>query len=633
MPLRLCGCTAIMKRSSRIVAALAFIIVFAVASFAQQPIRLHVDAAEAPRRIYHADLNIPASPGPMTLFYPKWIPGEHAPTGPITDLAGLKISAGGRPVEWKRDSVELFAFHINVPQGATSVDVKLDFLSNSDAAGFSSGASATSELAVMSWNQLLLYPQGKASDDVEIEAELHLPADWKFGTALPVGKKNGSNVQFKTVSLTTLVDSPVLAGRHFREIELSPGATPAHYLDVAADSEEALNAPPQLIEKYKKLIKEAQALFGATHYREYHFLLALSDQIAHFGLEHHESSDDQARENYLTDATSHLAGASLLPHEYVHSWNGKYRRPDGLATRNYEQPMKGDLLWVYEGLTEYLGWVLTTRSGLLTAEQSRQSLALDAAMLDSRAGREWRSLADTAVAAQLLYDARPDWESARRSVDFYSEGMLIWLEADTLIRKQTQSRKSLDDFCRTFLGGPSGPPQVKAYTFDNLLESLNTVTPYDWKSFFESRVNKTGTNRAPLGGIEGGGYRLSYVAIPSEAERASDLIRQSTSVAFSIGLKLNPDGTIIDVLPEKAAAKAGIGPGMKVVTVNDHKYSSDVLREGIRDAKLTGALDLLVANGKSSSTYKLNYREGEKHPVLERNTQPALLDDILKPLR
>jgi predicted metalloprotease with PDZ domain len=601
--------------------------------FAQQPIRLHVEAAEASRRIYHAELNIPATPGPMNLFYPKWIPGEHAPTGPITDLAGLKISAGGRAIDWKRDSVELFAFHINVPQGASSVDVKLDFLSNSDAAGFTSGASATSELAILSWNQLLLYPQGKASDEIPIAAELHLPPDWKFASALPVSKKNGSDVQFKTVSLTTLIDSPILAGRHFREIELSPDATPPHYLDIAADSEEALNASPQLIEKYKKLVKEAQALFGATHYREYHFLLALSDQIAHFGLEHHESSDDQARENYLTDATSNMVGASLLPHEFVHSWNGKYRRPDGLATRNYEQPMKGDLLWVYEGLTEYLGWVLTARSGLLTAEQSRQDLALDAATLDTRSGREWRSLADTAAAAQLLYDARTDWESSRRGVDFYSEGMLIWLEADTLIRKQTQGRKSLDDFCRAFHGGPSGPPQVRPYTLESLAESMNSVTPYDWKSFFDSRVNRTGTDRAPVGGIEGGGYRLIYSPIPSDAQRASEQIRQNTSVAFSIGLKLNPDGTVIDVLPEKVAAKAGIGPGMRILAVNDRKYSADVLRDEIRDAKLTGALDLRVANGKSLSSYRLNYREGEKYPVLQRNGQPALLDDILKPLR
>ncbi|HMF01779.1 MAG TPA: M61 family peptidase [Terriglobia bacterium] len=620
-----------LKTSVRVGGVLLFAFISTITALAQ-PIRLRVDATEAPRRLYHVDLTIPAAPGPLNLFYPKWIPGEHAPTGPITDVAGLRISSGGRTLEWKRDSVEMFAFHIDVPQGASSVDVKLDFLSNSDAAGFSSAASATAELAFLSWNQLVLYPQGKASDDVQVAAELRLPADWKFGTALPVAKANGSDVQFKTVSLTTLVDSPVLTGRHYRRIELSPGSTPAHYLDVAADTEEALNAPTELIDKYKKLVKEAQALFGATHYREYHFLLALSDQIAHFGLEHHESSDNQSRENFLTDSSSQMAGATLLPHEFVHSWNGKYRRPEGLATRDYEQPMKGDLLWVYEGLTEYLGWVLTARSGLRTPDQNRQFLAADAATLDNRAGRQWRSLADTAVAAQLLYDARNDWESSRRGVDFYEEGLLIWLEADTIIRKQTQGRKSLDDFCRAFYGGASGPPEVRPYTLESLTETLNGLAPYDWKSFFETRIHRIGTDRAPLGGIEAGGYKLSYVNRPSEALQASEQVRENINLTFSIGLKLNPDGTIIDVLPEKVAAKAGIGPGMKIVGVNDRKYSIDVLREEIRNASKTGLLDLLVANGKSLSTYKLNYRDGEKYPVLERNGQAALLDEILKPL-
>jgi predicted metalloprotease with PDZ domain len=401
---------------------------------------------------------------------------------------------------------------------------------------------------------------------------------------------------------------------------------------MAADSDEALAAPPDLIDHYRKLVREAKALFGATHYREYHFLLALSDRIGHFGLEHHESSDDQARENYLTDPISNLVGATLLPHEYVHSWNGKYRRPEGLATRDYEEPMKGDLLWVYEGLTEYLGWILAARSDLISPDRNRQFLAMDVALLDNRAGRQWRSLADTSVAAQLLYDARTDWESSRRGTDFYDEGMLIWLEADTIIRKQTQGRKSLDDFCRVFHGGPSGPPQVKPYTFENLTETLNSIAPYDWKSFFGTRLNQTGTDRAPLGGIEAGGYRLAYVDQRSEAEKDTEQIRQTTSVAYSIGLRLNSDGSILDVLPEMAAGKAGIGPGMKLVAINDRKYAAEVLREEIRNARSGGSLELLVANGKSFTTYKLNYHEGEKYPILQRNGQAPLLDDIFKPL-
>ena len=620
-----------LRAASARIALFAVQLSFASAAFAT-PITLRLDATEAARKIYHAQLTIPASPGPLTLFYPKWLPGEHAPTGPITDLGGLQISSGGQTVSWKRDSAEMFAFHINVPQGASSVDVKLDFFSTPEGAGFSSAASTTSELAILSWNQMVLYPRGMASDDIEVAAQVRLPEDWKFGTALPVARKTGNTVEFKTVSLTTLVDSPVLAGRHFRRIELSPGSTPAHYLEIAADSDEALNAPADLVDHYRNLIREAKALFGATHYREYHFLLALSDQIGHFGLEHHESSDDQARENYLTDATSNLVGASLLPHEYVHSWNGKYRRPEGLATRDYEEPMKGDLLWVYEGLTEYLGWVLASRSGLISPELSRQFLGLTAATLDNRAGREWRPLADTAIAAQLLYEARSDWESSRRGVDFYDEGMLIWLEADTIIRKQTSGKKSMEDFCRAFYGGQSGPPQVKPYTLESVTEILNGIAGYDWKGFFDTRLNRTGTDRAPLGGIEAGGYRLAYVDQRSEAEKDVEQFRPGANAAYSIGLRLNSDGAIIDVLPEMPAAKAGIGPGMKLVAINDRKYSAEVLREEIRTAKDGGSLELLVANGKAFATYRIDYHGGEKYPVLQRNGQPALLDEILKPL-
>ena len=616
-----------LKRLAGVVAVL----ISAVPSAFALPMTLRVDETEAPRKIYHVELNIPAAPGPVTLFYPKWIPGDHAPSGPVNDLAGLSISAAGRSLIWKRDSVELFAFHIDVPQGASSVDVKLDFLSPAEN-GANSSVSATSELAIVTWNPLILYPRGLASDDLEITAQLRLPEDWKFGTALPVAKTNGGSVEFKTVSLTTLIDSPVLAGLHFRRIDLSPGAMPAHYLDIAADTEDALNAPAELIGKYRKLVREARELFGATHYGEYHFLLALSDQIAHFGVEHHASSDDRSRENFLTDPISHLVGATLIPHEFVHSWNGKYRRPEGLATRDYEEPMKGDLLWIYEGFTEYLGWVLAARSGLISPESNRQFLALTTANLDNRAGREWRSLADTAIAAQLLYDARNDWESRPRGVDFYDEGLLIWLEADVTIRKQTQGRKSLDDFCRVFYGPPSGPPQVKPYAFESIVEALNSVLPYDWKGFFETRLNRTGTDRAPLGGLEAAGYRLAYVEEPSEAQRATEQIRPGLSVAYSIGLRLNHDGSIIDVLPEFAAARAGIGPGMKLLSVNENRYSADALREAIRNTRTGGPLEFRVANGRSFMTFKLDYHDGEKYPVLRRNAQPPLLDDILKPL-
>jgi predicted metalloprotease with PDZ domain len=614
--------------------AMAFLVVLwaSISTFAA-PITLKVDASEATRKIYHAEMTVPVTPGPFTLMYPKWLPGEHAPTGPITDLASLKIFAGNRPLEWTRDSIELFAFHFNVPAGISSVQVKLDFLSTPDTDGFSSGASATSELAVFSWNQVLLYPAGKASDDVEFTPFLKLPAGWKYGTALPGAgfDTNTSTVEFKNVSLTTLVDSPVVIGRHFRRFELSPGERPAHYLDVVADDEESLDASPEWIAKLGQLIKETHAVFGATHYREYHFLLALSDRIAHFGLEHHESSGDQLRQAFVVDAATNANSATLLPHEFFHSWNGKYRRPAGLATSDFEKPMTGDLLWVYEGLTEYYGWVLAARSGLISAEQNLQSFALAVAPLDNRIGREWRSLADTAIAAQLLYEARSDWESLRRGVDFYDEGALVWLEADTIVRKQTQNRKSLDDFCRAFHGGTSGPAEVKPYTLDDVVRTLDTIAPYDWNGFFDTRVYKTGTSRAPAGGLEAGGYRLTYRDRPSDMQRTGEQINRNVSVAYSIGLRLRQDGSVSDVLPEKAAAKAGLAPGMQIKMVNGQEYTGQALRNAIRETANGGALELVAVNGKESSTYKLDYHDGEKYPVLERNGQPSLLDDILKP--
>jgi predicted metalloprotease with PDZ domain len=349
---------------------------------------LSVDGTDAPKGILHARLNIPAQPGPLTLVYPKWIPGEHGPTGPITDLAGLEFSAAGAPVKWERDAEDMFAFHVEVPSGAKTIDVALDFLLPQSPNDFSAGGSATSQLLDLSWNQVLLYPKGRNPSEILYSAKAKLPKGWKFGTALPVAHQSEDLVEFGTVSLEELVDSPVIAGAHFTELDLTPGTKPAHKLHIVADSAAALEMKPEDRTNFMHLPREAVALFGATHYRSYHFLLTLSDHVAHFGLEHHESSDNRTVEKFLTDSDSRRLGAILLPHEMVHSWNGKYRRPAGLATANFEQPMKGELLWVYEGLTDYLGEVLAARSGLVTNESFREGFALTAAMLDHRVGRK-----------------------------------------------------------------------------------------------------------------------------------------------------------------------------------------------------------------------------------------------------
>jgi predicted metalloprotease with PDZ domain len=604
---------------------------------AQAPVKLKVDATDAARRLFHVQMSMPAKPGAMTLLYPEWIPGEHGPTGPIANLVGLKIQAAGQTVPWKRDSDNMFAFHLDVPSGAATLDVAFDFISPPESGGFTSGSSTTTELAVLNWNQLLLYPQGSQPDAFQYQATLTVPSSWRYGTALPIQRESGNQIEFQPASLTTMVDSPVSAGAHYRTFELgSEGGVP-HYLHVAADSDGALDASPEVIGHFKDLVKEAGALFGAHHYRSYHFLYTLSDHVAHFGLEHHESSDDRTGERTLIDGDSLRASGYLLPHEFVHSWNGKYRRPAGLISEGhdggYDTPMKGDLLWVYEGLTNYLGEVLAPRSGLWSQEDYRESLAETAAELDNKYGRTWRPLEDTAVAAQVLYDSGGDYQSLRRSVDYYPEGSLIWLEADVTIRQLSKGAKSLDDFCKLFHGGASGPPALKPYTFDDIVTALNTVQPYDWAGFLNQRLHST-SPRAPLGGIEHSGWKLTYDNVRSEFWKAREETRKITDLTYSIGILIgNDDGIVTDVRYGGPAQKAGLAPSVKLIAVNTRQYSPTVLREAIAKTA-TGAkpIELLVKNGEFYQTFRIEYQGGEKYPHLTRNSAtPDLLTAILAP--
>jgi len=597
------------------------------------PIRLFVDETAAPQKILHASLVIPASPGPLTLFYPKWIPGEHMPDGPVADLAGLKFTAGGKPVPWRRDLEDMFAFHLQVPEGATAVEVQLDFLLSAPASGFSGGASATSQLSLLSWNQVLLYPQGRPARDFTYAPSLRLPDGWKFATALPIARRTGNTIEFAPAPLDTLVDSPVLAGAHFRVIPIGPDGEPRHELDLAADSAEALAMPAETIAHYNQLVAETGALFGTRHYRDYHFLVTLSDDVAHFGLEHHESSDDRVPERTLLDDVLRVHNADLLPHEFTHSWNGKYRRPAGLATPDYQQPMHDDLLWVYEGLTEYLGDVLTARSGLWTPEEFREHLAYVAATFDHRAGRTWRSLQDTADSAQLLYDAPDEWLAWRRSTDFYDEGALLWLDVDATLRAESHGHRSLNDFCRLFHGGPGGAPALQTYTFDDVVAALGQLLPLDWNGFLTERLNSTSPH-APLGGIEKGGWKLVYNETPNEDLYAAEQSRKDMDLSSSLGLSLDDDGTIRDVIPGMIAYEAGMGPAMKIAAVNGRQFSPDVLHEALRVSRTsTGTLDLEVSNGQYFRTFHLDYHGGLRFPHIERNSAlPDALGEIIKPM-
>jgi predicted metalloprotease with PDZ domain len=625
-----------LSRALGVVCSFLLILFFPLVGWSQPAptVTIFLDATSAPRKIFHAKLKIPATAGDLTLYYPKWIPGEHAPDGPVIDLAGLKFSASGKTLKWRRDLLDGFTIHVEVPAGETEVNAELDFLSPATLEdGFSAGSSATDKMALISWNQVLLYPKGWKADQLTYVATVKLPSNWKFGTPLPIASAttdqlNGeAQVAFQPVPLNTLVDSPVITGEFLKVVKLADD--PVVEMDVAADSAAALEPPDEIWDHYKSLVDQTYKLFGAHHYRDYHFLYSLSDHVAHFGLEHHESDDSRVSEHGLIDDTARKSEASLLPHEYVHSWNGKYRRPADLTTPDYEQPMQDDLLWVYEGLTNYLGTVLTARSGLLTQEEAREDLALTAADLDHTPGRAWRNLQDTADAAPQLYFAPHYWESLRRSTDFYDEDTLNWLWADVIIRQQSKGRKTLDDFCHLFHGAPNTGPMVKTYTFEDVVSALNQIVAYDWRSFWTERLTNHGPG-APLGGIEGSGWKVIYDEFPSEMARVYESRDRIIDGAYSIGLKLREDGAITDTIEGMPAAVVGIGPGMKLVAVNGHKFSLEVLREALRAGKTsTAPLELLVENTDYYKTYKLDYHGGERYPHLVRDeSKPDLLSLI-----
>ncbi|MBS1856900.1 MAG: M61 family metallopeptidase [Acidobacteria bacterium] len=599
--------------------------------YAQAPIQLKVDASDAPRRLFHVRMSMPANPGPLTLMYPEWIPGEHGPTGPIANFVGLRIEGAGKTIPWRRDDVNMYAFHLDVPSGVSTLEIAFDFISPPESDGFTSGASTTTELAVLNWNQVLLYPQGAQSDTLSYQATLKVPAGWRYGTALPIQRESGNEIEFRPAPMTTLVDSPVSAGAHYKTFDLGNENGAEHYLHVAADSDRALEAPPEVVAGFRHLVNEAGALFGARHFRDYHFLYTLSDHVAHFGLEHHESSDDRTGERSLIDPDMLKSHAYLLPHEFVHSWNGKYRRPLGLTPGGgrdggYDTPMKGGLLWVYEGLTNYLGEVLAARSGLWKPEDYRESLANTAAALDHTFGRTWRPLEDTAVAAQTLYDAGSDYETLRRSVDYYPEGSLIWLEADTIIRQLSKGTKSIDDFCRAFHGGANSGPALKTYEFADVVSALNAVQPYDWAGFLNQRIRSTDVH-APLGGIARSGWKLVYDNVISDFWKANEEERKTTNLMYSIGISVREDGSIADVLYGGPAQKAGVAPAVKLIAVNGRQYTPTVLREAVAAKQ---PVELLVRNGEFYRTHRVDYTGGERYPHLVREEgSPDLLTGII----
>jgi len=600
------------------------------------PIQITADLSDAPRKLFHAEIDLPVTAGPLTLTTPKWIPGDHRPTGPVDEITGVAFTANGQPIPWRRDDVDLYQFHLVVPAGVTTIHAHLDCIVT---------MRVSQKLAVLEWEKLMLYPANTPVRDIPIQPSLIVPAGWGVGTALtPIGSgpylvpAASSTTHYAVTNVEQLEDSPVIAGQYFHEFPLAPEITPKHFIDVVSDHPDDSSLRPVLLSELNNLVREADALYSSHHYNVYHFLLTLADGAGEDGLEHGQSSDNGVDEKGYADDAHQLAMGDLLPHEFTHSWNGKYRRHVGLYQPDFATAQQGALLWVYEGMTQYLGHVLAARSGIITQAQYRDLLAISAANLDYRPGREWRTTTDTAVAASILRGGNPAWTNWRRDQDYYQEGELLWLDADTLIRKLTKNEKSLDNFQKIFLGkGGNTGPLIVTYNFDELVQDLNAVVPYDWATFLHDRVGKINP-RADLAGIEQGGYKLVFKDKPNASERMIDTVTESRGRGldcwFSMGLRIGMDGSISDVRWNSPADKARLAPGEKIIAVDGQIFSSDALQAAIRGAKSnTEPIHLIVQADSFVSTVELDYHDGERYPALERvDAAPAYLDDITRPL-
>ncbi|HET6432459.1 peptidase M61 [Dyella sp.] len=590
---------------------------------------LHVDASDTGQGIYRVHETIPVQPGALTLLYPQWIPGDHSPTGPVAMLAGLTVRAGGKPLRWHRDAYDVYAFHLDVPAGVTQLDVDFQYLS--DRRG---GFEMTDRMLDLEWNKVALYPAGYFSRGVTVQPSVTLPAGWQFGTALEPVAASGGHTTFKPVPFNTLIDSPIYAGRYFKRVDLTPpGGAPVH-LDVVADAPKYLQMTPEQVSAHRNLVQQATTLFGSHHYDHYDFLFSLSDQLGGNGLEHHQSSENGLGADYFTAWKDAAPGRDLLAHEYAHSWNGKFRRGADLATPNFNVPMGDSLLWVYEGQTQYWGYVLTARAGLWSAQQFRDALAMVAANYDrNREGFQWRTLEDTTNDATAARRASLPYRSWQMSEEYYSAGQMMWLEVDAKIRALTGDRKSLDDFAKAFFGIDNGSYVTRPYTFDEVVAALNGVASYDWASFLHQHVD---TLDPPLlDGLQGTGWKLVYTDQPSDFEQQYNSRPESPrhlyNFTWSIGLTMGQDGEINDVRWNGPAFKAGVSTGATIVAVNGQDYSDEVLKQAIGAAKKdTAPVNLLLKYQGGFRTVAVDYHGGLQYPHLQRVPgTPDYLSEII----
>ncbi|HET6807141.1 MAG TPA: peptidase M61 [Frateuria sp.] len=594
-------------------------------------VAIHVDASDTRQGIFRVHETLPVTAGALTLLYPEWIPGDHSPSGPVAMLAGLKLSANGRPLKWMRDEYDVYAFHLDVPAGVSTIDADFQYLSSRDG-----GYEMTDRMLDLEWNKMALYPAGHFSRGITFAPSVTLPHGWQFGSALETASSKGDTTLFKPVPFNTLVDSPIYAGQYFKRVDLTPaGGAPVH-LDVVADAPKYLAMTPGQLQAHRALVAEAVTLFGSHHYDHYDFLFSLSDQLGGNGLEHHQSSEDGLGADYFTAWKEDAPGRDLLAHEFTHSWNGKFRRPADLWTPNFNVPMGDSLLWVYEGQTQYWGYVLTARSGLWTPEQFRDALAMTAANYDrNREGFQWRTLEDTTNDPTAAHRSGLPYRSWQMSEEYYSAGQMLWLEVDAKLRALSHGRKSLDDFARAFFGVDNGSFVTKTYTFEDVVTALNGVVPYGWAAFLHAHVD---TLDPPLlDGLQGTGWKLVYTDQPSAYEEQYDSRPESPrhifNFAWSIGLTLDDHGQVNDVRWDGPAFKAGVSTGAMLVAVNGQDYSTDVLKRAITAAKNGKApIELLLKFQGGYRTVPVDYHGGLQYPHLVRvKGTPDYLSEIIAP--
>ena len=591
-------------------------------------ITVRVDATDLDRRILTVHETIPvAGPGPMTLLYPEWLPGKHSPRGPIDKLAGLIIHAGATRIEWTRDPVDVYAFHLDVPAGAKAIDLDFQFVSPTD--GKQGRVVMTPNMLNLEFDQTTLYPAGYFTRQIPVSATVRFPDGWKFASALrAVAGAPAGETTFGTVPFETLVDSPIFAGRYMRVIPLDTSSRPVT-LDVVADRPDLLAATDAQIAPHIKLVKEAVALFGSKHFDHYDLLLALSDKQGGIGLEHHRSSENGAIPAFFTEWDKNPGARGLLPHEFSHSWDGKFRRGADSWTPNFNVPMRNSLLWVYEGGTQYFGTILGGRSGLWTAQQTLDVLAADAATYDAVIGRTWKPLIDTTNDPITAARAPEPWRNWQRSEDYYTEGLLIWLDADTLIRERSGGKRSLDDFAKRFFGIDDGSWTEVSYTFDDVVAALNATEAYDWRKFLNDRLTSHGPG-APLDGITRGGYKLVYTDKQSDTAKSGDAAAKRVDLNYSLGLSVGKDGDLTTVMWGSPAFKAGLTVGTTIVAVNGDGYDGDGLKRAVTAAKTGSPVELIVKTADRFRTVKIDWNGGLRYPHLERTgTGPARLDAII----